>query len=82
MTEVTNDSDIYSESVYDEVFEECRSCYGTGMDKDEIYECPDCGGEGVVYLLPLRKIPEIFFETTLTRPLSSDRLGSPKRDKT
>lgn len=48
----------YSE-YYDEWFEaetqECRACYGTGMDKDEIYDCDVCFGEGVVSVLPMPK---------------------------
>lgn len=33
----------------DEFYEECRACYGTGMDKDEVFECESCGGDGVWY---------------------------------
>lgn len=31
--------------------EECPDCKGTGLDRDEIYDCETCGGEG--YLVPL-----------------------------
>jgi hypothetical protein len=48
----------YSE-YYDEWFEaeteECRACYGTGMDSDEVYDCDICFGEGVVSVLPMPK---------------------------
>jgi hypothetical protein len=26
--------------------EECPSCFGTGLDRDEMYDCPACYGEG------------------------------------
>lgn len=26
----------------------CPDCYGTGLDRDEIYDCPTCYGEGVI----------------------------------
>lgn len=45
---LSNYSDAFDE--YDDKYEECRACYSTGMDRDEIYECEDCGGEGVIYL--------------------------------
>ena len=28
--------------------EECRTCHGTGLDRDEVFDCPDCYGEGWV----------------------------------
>ena len=49
-------------SNYDEFYEawdyaqevECPDCYGTGLDRDEIYECETCFGEGYLILdLPL-----------------------------
>lgn len=71
--QVTTYIDDYEESMYDDftaeidnTFEECRGCYGTGMDDDEIYECPDCGGEGVIYHLPL-KLPPGFTLTGASR---------------
>lgn len=60
MSRVTKETEIFVNSVfanYSDVFDEfdsqvrkCRECRGTGMDRDEIYECPDCGGEGEVSL--------------------------------
>lgn len=28
--------------------ETCPDCWGTGLDRDEIYDCPTCYGEGVL----------------------------------
>jgi hypothetical protein len=44
-----NYSDYYDEWFEAET-EECHECYGTGMDKDEMYDCPACWGEGVIIL--------------------------------
>jgi hypothetical protein len=49
----------YYDQWFDAETEECRICYGTGMDKDEIYDCDACFGEGVVSVLPiLKNLPE------------------------
>jgi len=44
---LTNYSDIFEE--FDEDTEVCPVCRGSGMDRDEIYECPKCLGEGEIY---------------------------------
>lgn len=44
---LTNYSEDFDEWL-DAETEECRACYGTGLDKDEIYDCPVCAGEGEV----------------------------------
>ncbi len=49
--EVVPDSNLLNYAEYyeewdDQDWEECRTCYGTGLDADEIYDCADCGGEG------------------------------------
>ena len=44
------------EEYYDEYFNaeetECWSCYGTGLDRDEVYDCPVCFGDGVLLTTP------------------------------
>jgi hypothetical protein len=42
-----NYSDVFDE--FDEEATECPVCRGTCMDRDELYECPECGGEGEIY---------------------------------
>ena len=39
------------ESWNDAEEKECPSCHGTGLDREEIYECETCFGEG--YVVPL-----------------------------
>jgi len=52
---LSNYADYYEE--WDDSEEEiCGECYGTGMDRDELYECPNCAGEGVMFVIE-RKIP-------------------------
>jgi hypothetical protein len=43
--EVWNDSDT----------EECADCFGTGMDRDELYECAACYGEGSIPVINFKK---------------------------
>jgi DnaJ-class molecular chaperone len=31
--------------------EECPVCRGTGLDRDEVYDCEECAGEG--YIVPI-----------------------------
>lgn len=43
----TNYAQAYNEW-YDCLEEECPECHGTGLDRDEIYDCDTCFGEGVI----------------------------------
>lgn len=43
----TNYAEVY-ESWYDSASEICPECRGTGLDRDEIYDCETCFGEGVI----------------------------------
>lgn len=50
-TEVVSDTNMSNyakayESWDDQDWNECAYCYGTGLDRDEIYDCLQCGGEG------------------------------------
>ena len=46
-----NYGDYYDE--FDDLPEvECHSCRGTGLDKYEEFDCPDCQGEGFVPEIP------------------------------
>lgn len=42
-----NYSDYYEEWDSEEG-ETCQQCYGTGLDRDEVYECATCYGEGII----------------------------------
>lgn len=33
----------------------CPDCKGTGLDRDEWYDCPTCDGEGEVTILDTRR---------------------------
>jgi DnaJ-class molecular chaperone len=64
-TNITNYSEYYEEWDNAEE-EECPSCYGTGMDKDEIYDCETCFGEGFIPVIELS-----FSEISIPQPLTT-----------
>ena len=66
-TNISVHSGFYSEWDSDEEWAECWSCYGTGMDRDEIYDCAVCWGEGEVRV----DIPENMSEISIEQPLTS-----------
>lgn len=47
---LANYSDTY-EKWDSEEGEICPQCFGTGLDRDEVWECPACWGEG--YTVPV-----------------------------
>ena len=59
-----NYSDTY-EAWDEEEGTECKACYGTGLDRDEIFDCEVCAGEGIV-------IPLV---TALDKPASVRQTG-------
>jgi hypothetical protein len=47
MTNLTNYSEAYEEWD-DGEWQECPDCYGSGLDRDELYDCRTCFGEGEI----------------------------------
>jgi len=59
-------SEFYDQWDEDEYWEECPACRGTGMDRDEIYDCEECGGEGEIRIYDHKNITEISVPQPLT----------------
>lgn len=57
-TSISVYSDFYEEWDEDENWEECWDCRGTGLDRDEMYDCPICGGEGEVRIYDSKRSVE------------------------
>lgn len=64
---MSNYSEYYDEWDDDEEVEECSACYGTGLDRDEMYDCEVCGGEGEIRIVSAK----ISIGIDLTRPDSA-----------
>lgn len=65
---ISNYSQFYEAWDDDEWWEECTSCYGTGMDSDEVYDCVGCGGEGEIRIYNPTYTAEISIPQPLTTP--------------
>jgi len=67
-TNISNYSEFYEEWDDDEQWVECTDCYGTGLDRDEIYDCMTCAGEGEIRIYPVKNSLEI----SIPQPLTDD----------
>jgi len=65
-TNISVHAGFYDEWDADDEWEECPDCYGTGLDRDEIYDCETCGGEGEVRIY----VPENMSEISIPQPLT------------
>jgi len=69
-TSISVHSDYYEKWDDDNQWEECSYCYGTGLDRDEIYDCLQCGGDGEVRI----EVPQVLTEISLEQPLTETSL--------